>query len=180
MFWNRRMFWKVRPIPRCVISCGLRLRLQMPKRFVSRTSSPSKTIRPAVGGKIPVTRLKNVVLPAPFGPISPTIRPSSTSRSTSSRAAKPPKRFVTLSASRSATSGPRRPGVVQLFLHDGALQLRVAPFRREEPLRPEDHDDDEGDPEVEEAVLLEPTEDLRDQDDEDGSEERAGDRPHPT
>ena len=22
MFWNRRMFWNVRPMPRCVIACG--------------------------------------------------------------------------------------------------------------------------------------------------------------
>jgi len=39
MFWNRRMFWKVRPMPRSVIACG-----GMPV-----TSSPSNTIRPAVG-----------------------------------------------------------------------------------------------------------------------------------
>ena len=39
MFWNRRMFWKVRPTPRWVIACG----------GFPVTSSPSKTMRPAVG-----------------------------------------------------------------------------------------------------------------------------------
>ncbi len=32
-------------------------------------SSPSSRISPDVGGKKPVIRLKNVVLPAPFGPM---------------------------------------------------------------------------------------------------------------
>ena len=39
MFWNRRMFWNVRPMPRCVNVCG-----GFPVR-----SSPAKTTRPAVG-----------------------------------------------------------------------------------------------------------------------------------
>ena len=39
MFWNRRMFWNVRPIPRCVKACG----------GFPVTSSPSKCTRPAVG-----------------------------------------------------------------------------------------------------------------------------------
>ena len=64
MFWNSRMFWKVRPTPRCVIVCG----------GLAVTSWPSKTIWPAVGLYTPVSMLKNVVLPAPFGPIRLTIR----------------------------------------------------------------------------------------------------------
>ena len=32
-------------------------------------SLPSKRILPEVGGKVPVSRLKSVVLPAPFGPM---------------------------------------------------------------------------------------------------------------
>ena len=39
MFWNRRMFWNVRPMPRSVIACG----------GIPVTSSPSNTIRPDVG-----------------------------------------------------------------------------------------------------------------------------------
>ena len=39
--------------------------------------------------------LNAVVLPAPFGPISPEIWPASTSKETPSRATMPPKRSVT-------------------------------------------------------------------------------------
>src|SRR5687767_7342671 len=42
----------------------------------------------------------SVVLPAPFGPMRPTISPSRTARSTSSRAARPPKWTVTPRQSR--------------------------------------------------------------------------------
>ena len=41
---------------------------------------------PASGRSMPSRQLKNVVLPAPFGPMSPTISPGWTSRSTPSRA----------------------------------------------------------------------------------------------
>ena len=59
MFWKRRMFWKVRPTPRSVNACG-----GLPVK-----SSPANTMRPAVGLYTPVSMLKNVVFPAPFGPI---------------------------------------------------------------------------------------------------------------
>ena len=39
MFWKRRMFWNVRPIPRSVIACG----------GLPVTSSPSRMITPEVG-----------------------------------------------------------------------------------------------------------------------------------
>src|SRR5690242_13035818 len=56
--------------------------------------------------------LNKVVLPAPFGPISPVIPVGATSRSTSLRATKPPKRTVTPRApsSGSDTSARRRRG----------------------------------------------------------------------
>src|SRR4051812_22046031 len=44
-------------------------------------------------------QLKSVVLPAPLGPIRPTISHSSTLSETSSSACKPPKRIDTLSSS---------------------------------------------------------------------------------
>src|SRR5262245_9242182 len=53
---------------------------------------------PAVSGKQPLSRLKQVVLPAPFGPIRPTISPSSTLMSTRLTAASPPKYLVRLCA----------------------------------------------------------------------------------
>ena len=39
MFWKRRMFWNVRPMPRAVIACG----------GFPVTSSPRNVIVPAVG-----------------------------------------------------------------------------------------------------------------------------------
>ena len=60
---KRRMFWKVRPIPAFVIVCG----------GLPVTSWPSKMTAPAVGLYRPVSMLKKVVLPAPFGPIRLTI-----------------------------------------------------------------------------------------------------------
>lgn len=59
--------WNVRPIPRCTIC-----------RDVSPSiRSPRNVIVPPVGCSTPVTRLKVVDLPAPFGPIRPTICPLS-------------------------------------------------------------------------------------------------------
>ena len=45
-------------------------------------ASPLKRMVPAVGGRKPLRRLKQVVFPAPFGPMRPTISPASTVRST--------------------------------------------------------------------------------------------------
>ena len=55
--------WKVRAMPSLTISCGGAL-----STFLPRTE-----IEPAVAGSTPVIRLKVVLLPAPFGPISATI-----------------------------------------------------------------------------------------------------------
>ncbi len=62
---KRRMFWKVRPIPaRATSWAGHRV-----------ASLPSIRMRPALGPKRPEMMLRSVVLPEPFGPISPTISP---------------------------------------------------------------------------------------------------------
>src|SRR2546430_4987277 len=71
-------------------------------------SSPSKTIDRRVGRRNPLRRLKEVVLPAPFGPIRPTISPLSTVRSTPLTAASPPKSRVRSRVSRSGTKSGRR------------------------------------------------------------------------
>src|SRR5262249_46074205 len=70
--------------------------------------SPSKTIEPRLGRRKPLSRLKQVVLPAPLGPISPTISPLSTVKSTSRTAASPPKSRVSPRVSRRATGSGRR------------------------------------------------------------------------
>ena len=56
---NTLLICSVRLMPRRLISCGLRPVM----------SWPWKNTRPPVGGSRPETRLKNVVLPAPFGPM---------------------------------------------------------------------------------------------------------------
>ena len=66
-------------------------------------SRPSKRTRPAIGTN-PVSPSMNVVLPAPLGPISPTICPSATSRSTPSTARSPPNVTVNAWVSSSAVT----------------------------------------------------------------------------
>jgi hypothetical protein len=60
----------------------------MPERF-----SPNATTRPAVGGTNPESTLSSVVLPAPLGPMSPTV-PTGSSARTASRDTTPPNRTV--------------------------------------------------------------------------------------
>src|SRR5438552_12044677 len=65
------------------------------------TSSPPNRTDPAVGTRSPQRQLKNVDLPAPFGPIRPMMSPSSTSRSASETARKLPNNCVMERASSS-------------------------------------------------------------------------------
>jgi uncharacterized protein YhdP len=88
--------WKVRPTPRWQRSAaGRRV-----------TSSPSKMIEPWVGGSTPAIRLNSVDLPAPLGPIRPTISPRPTEIETSLLATRPPKRCQTPRVSRRAVIAP--------------------------------------------------------------------------
>ena len=68
-------------------------------------SRSRKRTRPAVGGCSPVMTLNSVVLPAPFGPISPVIVPGSAETDASSTAVMPPKRTVTPVTSSNAMAG---------------------------------------------------------------------------
>ena len=52
--------------------------------------SPRKRMAPASGASAPAIRLNSVVLPAPFGPISPVMVPASIARSTPSTARRLP------------------------------------------------------------------------------------------
>src|SRR5579872_2846839 len=56
----------------------------------------------------PARQLKNVDLPAPFGPISPMMSPSSMARSAPDTARKLPKALETLRASSSMAASPAR------------------------------------------------------------------------
>ena len=73
---------------------------------------PSRSTRPAVGACRPHTTLNRVVLPAPLGPMSPVIVPASAARSTSRRAARPPKLTPTRRTSSAVMGSSRgRPAV---------------------------------------------------------------------
>ncbi len=76
---NTAEIWNERMTPRRAICAG-RSRVM---------SVPLKTIWPAVGSRNLVSRLKQVVLPAPFGPISAWIEPRRTRRFTPFTAMKP-------------------------------------------------------------------------------------------
>ena len=71
------------------------------------TSAPKTRTAPLVGRTAPVSTLKNVVLPAPLGPMSAVTMPDQAMRLTSWLASRSPKRTVTASAA-SASSPPTR------------------------------------------------------------------------
>ena len=65
--------------------------------------SPLRTIRPLLGRSTPVRQLKNVLLPAPFGPMIARISFRATSKLTSDSALSPPKRTESNSVLRIGT-----------------------------------------------------------------------------
>src|SRR3954470_22401030 len=67
------------------------------------TSRPLMKTRPCVGSCKPVMTLNSVVLPAPFGPISPVMWPASAVKDTSVTALMPPKRTATSRTSRTSS-----------------------------------------------------------------------------
>src|ERR1700742_5244293 len=71
-------------MPRLMIRCGGR----------PASSWPSNFIEPAVGGNVPESMLKMVLLPDPFGPIRPRISPFPTLNDTLLTARKPPNRLT--------------------------------------------------------------------------------------
>src|SRR3954453_18952065 len=110
--------------------------------------------------------LNAVVLPAPFGPMSPKIWPGSIEKLTWSRATRPPKRMVSSSSTRSGSAMfPRLPPV---------LQLGRPPPVGHDALRAEDHHDHQGGPEDEHPVLGEAAEALGQVPDEHGADDGAG------
>ncbi len=163
---KRRMFWKVRATPSPVMMSG-RARV---------TSRVPKMIRPPVGLYRPVSMLKNVVLPAPLGPISETIERSGIVIDTPPTATRPPNSLTTSSARMTAGRGDgacgsavvlmeRRPrrgaaagggtGVDELGVLGGDLgrQLEPAPALGEQALGPQHHDDHEQEAEDPERQL---------------------------
>src|SRR3954454_1365772 len=114
-------------------------------------SSPSNRTSPAVGLYTPVSMLKNVVFPAPFGPINETIALRGTVKSTSSLATRPPNslRSCTVWSSASLTGHLQ---VVERLVVYAFVELGCASLRRDQALRPEQHRHDEDDAEDPELV----------------------------
>src|SRR5438067_11606753 len=67
---------------------------------------PSSSTRPLPGGSSPVMTLNSVVLPAPFGPMSPVTQPSSTPTETLSSTRLPPNWTLMSSANRRVNAHP--------------------------------------------------------------------------
>src|SRR6187551_3778904 len=92
--------------------------------------------------------LKNVVLPAPFGPIRLTIEPCGIAKSTSLTATRPPNSLRMSEATRRSVIarapigvGPLEGDVVERRVAHTLLELALVPSFRDQPRGPEEHDD---------------------------------------
>src|ERR1700693_3605510 len=121
-------------------------------------STPFRKMRPSSGWSAPLMQLKSVVLPAPLGPMRPTISRGSMVSDTSWLATRPPKRLVHDVTSSSGVIGSAL-GASAL----GRLGRRAAdqspgparPRQREQPVGPaarDEHDDGAVDDEVDAAA----------------------------
>src|SRR5687768_13462089 len=140
--------------------------------------------------------LKNVVFPAPFGPIRLTIEPVGIVKSTSLTATRPPNSLRTSDATRMSVI-PRIPVGVRPFVLDvvegrvahALLELSFVPAFGDQPRGPEEHyehDDQSVDPEVVLRNVLDPElgPDLRqpflvEVREEEPADDRAPDAAHP-
>src|SRR5271163_4873255 len=106
---------------------------------------PSNLTSPALGRNWPRMQLKSVVLPEPFGPMTPRISPSSTANETSLTAATPPKRLLrpeTLSTAaisglpdRGLERSARRGGLSRCAMLGVAIEQAEDPGRRDDEQR---------------------------------------------
>src|SRR5690242_20462404 len=104
------------------------------------TSRPLNRTRPAVGFTKPVTRLMSVLLPEPFGPITPSAWPARTSKVTSFTARTAPK--LLKSPSTRSTTSRGSGAMLGLLDRDQPLDLRVLPHgEAEDALRQADGED---------------------------------------
>ena len=85
---------------------GVGRTFQIASGFRPTSSTPASLTEPASGASCPPTMLKQVVLPAPFGPISASISPAPRSKLTRSTARTPPN---ALARSRTASTGALMP-----------------------------------------------------------------------
>src|ERR1700732_2260172 len=116
------VIWYERAMPFCEIQSG-----ESPV-----ISPPLNKIRPDEGRNTPVTQLKKVLLPAPFGPIIARISPRSTAKLIRFSAVCPPKRTVRSSVRNSGADAPGKDSsetysnaadIVLIQFHDGDNRL---------------------------------------------------------
>src|SRR4051794_8162559 len=118
-------------------------------------SSPAKRMRPASGLRLPASCAMNVVLPAPLGPITACVSPSTTSKSMASDALRAPKLLQRLRTS-------------SIGLVEDPCESAAEEDDRENEERPEDH-----------LPMLGPAlEHLLDQDQRERAKHRAGSARH--
>ncbi len=99
MALNSRTFWNERTSPRRARASGAS----------EVTSSPNALTVPAEGVTNPEMASKRVLLPAPLGPMKPTISPPPTARLTSLSASTPPKRTPSPSTRSTCSASPATP-----------------------------------------------------------------------
>src|ERR1700757_1253781 len=96
-------------------------------------SPPSNRIRPEDGRNTPVRQLKNVLLPAPFGPMTARISSRASSKFIWLSAVSPPKRTVRSSVRRIGTeAGPSREGAAVPYNAFGRYAVDISPSARRE------------------------------------------------
>src|SRR5258706_11446413 len=149
--------WKVRPTPRCQMSRGLR----------PISSLPSSWIEPASARSWPLTILKVVDLPAPFGPISASSSPAATSKLTPSTARLPPNdlpRSVTFNSAMGST------------FHHGAAPLVALAHEAGDALREHQHQHEDDAAEQRAPVVGVARDCVLQPGERDGADDRAGER----
>src|SRR5882757_7152926 len=96
-------------------------------------SPPSNRMRPEDGRNTPVRQLKNVLLPAPFGPMTARISSRTSSKFTWLRAVSPPKRTVRSSVRRIGTeAGPSKEGAAVTYNAFGRYAVDICSSGRRE------------------------------------------------
>src|SRR5207245_7398917 len=137
--WKSRAPWNVRAIPLAVSSCGAR----------RVTVAPSSRTLPPSARRCPEMRLMSVVLPAPFGPMSPKACPAATARSTRSTAWTPPKVLLSCRVSSNIRGSDPAREIDDDREQDGSLEDVAVVLERAQQLgqrgkdrRPEDRADD--------------------------------------
>src|SRR6185312_921896 len=129
-------------------------------------------IWPALGAMRPEIMLTIVVLPAPFGPMRPVIRPRSIASESSATASRPPKRLLMPSS--------RREFMCPLPFRTARSVASAAQFpamaqRIDDALRQVDDDEDQQQPLQQQPRIGERPDQLRKDDEKGGADQRSGD-----